>query len=160
MSANEQFEQDDWDDDQPPKEFGAALSEREKYLPSSPLMQDFHAQVQTYGRLALVIGIIMGIATLIAGIGIAYLGIAVGAYGLIERKKWGLSLTKICLWVLLALNAIVSAVFSDDDPPFDYVAEMPFILKASILALSFPGTFAALAGLVIVYSKKMKYYCE
>lgn len=159
MNSNEQFEHEEWDENQPPKEFGAELTEREKYLPSSPLMQDFHAQVQTYGRLALVIGIILGLATLIFGIGLAYLGLAIGAYGLIEQKKWGLSWSKVCLWTLLAFNSIGAAVLSDEDSPIDYIAELPFLVKLPLLMICYPGTFASLAGLVVIYSKKMKYYC-
>lgn len=160
MNVNEPIDEYNWEENPEPKEFGEELSEEDKYLPSSPLMQDFHSQVQLYGKLALVFGLVLGLFTLIFGVGLAYLGIAIGAYGLIERKKWGLSWSKVSLWFLFAISGGVVGVFSEIDHPIEIFTAMPISISTSILMIGYPSLVASLAGLVIVYSKKMKYYCE
>jgi hypothetical protein len=148
---------DDFDFEKDPFQFEVELSDAEKYAPHTVLMQDFHAQVQLYCRVSIVAGIILGIATLICGIGLAFLGLAIGAYGIFERKKWGLTWARASLWCILATSGLVSVALLDDDP-MEIVLYLPQLLRFSLAAISIPIEIFSLVGLIVLYSKKMKFY--
>lgn len=150
---NNEFESEDGFEEN----WGLEPNESQKYLPNSPLMQDFHSQVQLYGRVSLVFGILLGIATAIFGIGLAFIGLAIGAYGIMERKKWGIKWAKISLWIIAAV-AMIGLGLLTDKRPIQIVEDLPFFLSFTLIPFFSISIVASIAGLVVLYSRKMKYY--